>query len=312
MKKILKVLIFVLFTSLLSAQVIAPQTRDLTMGDTIGIKATASDSEEDTTGAQVKPSQNTVIIPAAAHDPGITILEIDQEETGIEGEEIGVLANKDAGAEPVHMPIKGDTQDSPEADVEVAVGFGDGIKGRIPEAVDDPDDEGSGGVIIKGKSIKENYPDKDHDDWIEILSGTVESEKDLELFAVATAASDNNIEEISFYFNKIEMKYSQPAKLFGFIPVTYTATAIVGEEIYPDKYGRVKLKLPWWLAFAQDNSEELKGDLEQGMSAMGNNAQLANIHLQNAMQKQQQLIQMMSNVMKTKHDTAKAAVNNVR
>jgi hypothetical protein len=46
------------------------------------------------------------------------------------------------------------------------------------------------------------------------------------------------------------------------------------------------------------------------MSA-GGDAQ-ANIDLQNTLQKQQQTFQTISNVMKTKHDTAKNSISNVR
>jgi hypothetical protein len=47
------------------------------------------------------------------------------------------------------------------------------------------------------------------------------------------------------------------------------------------------------------------------LSAGGSGAQ-ANVDLQNALQKQQQVFTSISNVLKTKHDTAKNAISNVR
>jgi hypothetical protein len=44
----------------------------------------------------------------------------------------------------------------------------------------------------------------------------------------------------------------------------------------------------------------------------GDDAQLANLDLQNALQKQQQTYTMMSNVMKTMHDTSKSIIQNVK
>ena len=48
--------------------------------------------------------------------------------------------------------------------------------------------------------------------------------------------------------------------------------------------------------------------LEEKLNSVGDDAQLANIDLQNALQKQQQLIQMLSNISKMLHDTALAVI----
>ena len=52
--------------------------------------------------------------------------------------------------------------------------------------------------------------------------------------------------------------------------------------------------------------------LEGKLSSVGDDAQLANIDLQNSLQKQQQTLQTMSNILKSQHDTLKAIINNVR
>ena len=52
--------------------------------------------------------------------------------------------------------------------------------------------------------------------------------------------------------------------------------------------------------------------LEEKLSSIGDDAQLANIDLQNALQKQQQIIQTISNISKMHHDTMMSIINNMR
>jgi len=58
------------------------------------------------------------------------------------------------------------------------------------------------------------------------------------------------------------------------------------------------------------NKESIE-DLEEKLKAIGDDAQLSNIDLQNMLQKQQQTIQTMSNVSKTMHDTALALIRKI-
>ena len=50
---------------------------------------------------------------------------------------------------------------------------------------------------------------------------------------------------------------------------------------------------------------------EEKLNSIGDDAQLANIDLQNMLQKQQQTIQMLSNVSKVLHDTAMAVIRKI-
>jgi hypothetical protein len=52
-------------------------------------------------------------------------------------------------------------------------------------------------------------------------------------------------------------------------------------------------------------------DLEGALNAVGDDAQLANVDLQNILQKQQQTLQMMSNISKMLHDTAAAVIRKI-
>jgi hypothetical protein len=54
----------------------------------------------------------------------------------------------------------------------------------------------------------------------------------------------------------------------------------------------------------------IKG-LEDKLNSVGDDAQLANVDLQNALQKQQQTLQMMSNISKLVHDTAMSVIRKI-
>jgi hypothetical protein len=59
----------------------------------------------------------------------------------------------------------------------------------------------------------------------------------------------------------------------------------------------------------------LNADIERRqaqLNAMGDDAQLANVDLQNQLQKQQQAMQMLSNILKMMHDTAMAIIRNLK
>ncbi len=80
---------------------------------------------------------------------------------------------------------------------------------------------------------------------------------------------------------------------------------------FQKKYGR-ELK-----AQLKRNKESLNkvkreiGKMEETLSGIGDDAQLANIDLQNMLQKQQQTLQTMSNVSKMLHDTAMAIIRKI-
>ena len=48
------------------------------------------------------------------------------------------------------------------------------------------------------------------------------------------------------------------------------------------------------------------------LATVGDDSQLANVDLQNMLQKQQQALQMMSNISKMSHDTAMAVIRNIK
>jgi hypothetical protein len=53
-------------------------------------------------------------------------------------------------------------------------------------------------------------------------------------------------------------------------------------------------------------------EMANTLSSAGDDAQLANVDPQNALQKQEQALQTLSNIMKTMHDTAMAIIRNMK
>lgn len=58
----------------------------------------------------------------------------------------------------------------------------------------------------------------------------------------------------------------------------------------------------------QATLSRLQRHLQERLNSIGDDAQLANVDLQNVLQKQQQTLQMMSNISKMLHDTAMSVI----
>jgi hypothetical protein len=58
--------------------------------------------------------------------------------------------------------------------------------------------------------------------------------------------------------------------------------------------------------------QEMQRDQQSRMQLQAAQSQQAQLQLQEAMNKQQQVMQMLSNMMKVSHDTAKAVIRNMR
>jgi hypothetical protein len=78
---------------------------------------------------------------------------------------------------------------------------------------------------------------------------------------------------------------------------------------------RIKLNdIPMDIKVSQAQIHQIMGGLfrlshyDQQLQSVGDDAQLANIDLQNYMQKQQHMMQLLSSMMKTSHDTAMAVI----
>ena len=90
---------------------------------------------------------------------------------------------------------------------------------------------------------------------------------------------------------------------------------VVRFDTFPalDRHGNPKLnKASAGFARTRGRLEAYIRDLETQLATVGDDATLANIDLQNVLQKQRQAIQIISNISKTWHDMAMAAIQNIK
>lgn len=129
----------------------------------------------------------------------------------------------------------------------------------------------------------------------------VETEDDLKDYAKGLIDSDTNIKKLAVANNEVEILYSQPGKLFGIIPVNY------GASVKVDSVQKVKVKFPWWTVFVK-KSQTLH---EQGL-ASEIEGKLQQLQLQEQMNRLSQTMNILSNILKSKHDAAINSIRNIK
>src|SRR3989344_3682463 len=137
----------------------------------------------------------------------------------------------------------------------------------------------------------------------------VRSEQDLENFAKGVLLKDENVEEISSDEDSVEVRYRVPAKFLGLIDATLPVI-VVAAKAQGELGGGVQVHFPWYsfLFGVSDVVSEttLESDVATAVGADldgdGSLDVAATARLYNAI----------SNVLKTKHDTAKNSIGNIR
>lgn len=121
-------------------------------------------------------------------------------------------------------------------------------------------------------------------------------------FVGATVLSDKNIESVSLDPKKTIMKYDQPAKLFGFIPISLTAQVeLEGKDI-------LKVKFPWYTFLTKSNAQKVRKEIDVLSLAWGASAEGGDTGLQDRARK----FQIVSNILKATHDSSTASVGNIK
>ena len=137
----------------------------------------------------------------------------------------------------------------------------------------------------------------------------VRSEQDLENFAKGVLLKDENVEEISSDEDSVEVRYRVPAKVLGLIDATLPVI-VVAAKAQGELGGGVQVHFPWYsfLFGVSDVVSEttLESDVATAVGADldgdGSLDVAATARLYNAI----------SNVLKTKHDTVKTSIGNIR
>jgi chromosome segregation ATPase len=78
-----------------------------------------------------------------------------------------------------------------------------------------------------------------------------------------------------------------------------------------DEIQKARLAQGTALGVARQEADARRRQLEDKLNTVGDDAQLANVDLQNILQKQQQTLQMMSNISKMLYDTANSVIRKI-
>lgn len=168
-------------------------------------------------------------------------------------------------------------------------------------------------IIVVGSQVR-GWDVKTKEEIIGVAPSSpsmVTTDEDLALFVTAGALKTEVVEDVSLNYKKIKISAAVPAKLFGFIPSTIATTLIVERDAANDAYGRVKVQFPWWHVLttklvSEKTIQSLYNEEEQRAGSVIATA------TQNTQGELARQFQTLSNIMKTMHDTAKNAIQNIR
>lgn len=116
--------------------------------------------------------------------------------------------------------------------------------------------------------------------------------------------ADENISRAEVTPEKVEIAYKRPVKLFGFLPMTMNLRAVV------DKDGNLKMHKPWYSFLTTSEVDAFSAAVEADFKAQQDN--LKTFKIQDLLQRQAQYFQSLTNILKTRHDTVKNSIGNIR
>ncbi len=133
------------------------------------------------------------------------------------------------------------------------------------------------------------------------MEAEVRSEQDLENFAKGILLKDENIKSVEADKEKVKIAYKMPARFLGIFGASITTRAEVAHN------GEVKVSLPWYaflfkkLVSTGDTESEARASLPE----VGDEVLVS-------FESRARAMTTLSNIMKTKHDTIKNSIGNIR
>lgn len=141
----------------------------------------------------------------------------------------------------------------------------------------------------------------------------VQSGQELENFARGVLAADGNVEAVESSETEVQVRYRVPAKFLGIFDTTLPATVIVEAagkgEANANVSERVKAKFPWFRVFYSIPEDVRESALEQAVEAELAGEIEAETEFATSMQAR--LFQVVSNILKVKHEAQVNAAANV-
>lgn len=141
----------------------------------------------------------------------------------------------------------------------------------------------------------------------------VKTSEDLKVYVEAVALRDEAIRDIRIKKDVIEVESREQGKLFGFIPVQMTRTVAIKFNLKDSSADPVNVQFSWWHVFvkksesAADTRNEIKTELN-----LLKMEDMKRVRSESTISAYAQTLKTVSSVMKTKHDTVKNSISNVR
>ncbi|TSC83032.1 MAG: hypothetical protein G01um101419_304 [Parcubacteria group bacterium Gr01-1014_19] len=168
----------------------------------------------------------------------------------------------------------------------------------------DLDGDGLEDVVV-GEASRQT-PKRDFGDRlkVEVRGWDPDRKEAIEAKVKLVTEKDENIAKAEVEEDKIEISYRRPAKLLGFIPVAYYHAFMM------DGKGNISSGTPWWLAFAKSDADAFSEDVKYVFQ--NNQTNLEFLRLQDAVARQSRAFEVLSNILKTRHDVAMNAIRNMK
>lgn len=182
------------------------------------------------------------------------------------------------------------------------------------------------GELVRGwdPATKEEFL-RARQEFAEVRSG-----QDLERFAAGVLLDDDALTEVVLGDETLEVISEEKGKLFWFIPVTYMSRVVVRftpSDSTADS-AAVSVRFPWWSVFVKKaySADALEGEVRGSLSAVSwekvdnSEAPVPSERVADTTgtfdptkwETLARTLGLVSNIMKTKHDTVKNSVSNVR
>ncbi|OGZ97167.1 MAG: hypothetical protein A3I44_02215 [Candidatus Sungbacteria bacterium RIFCSPLOWO2_02_FULL_51_17] len=141
----------------------------------------------------------------------------------------------------------------------------------------------------------------------------IKTPEELKVYVEATALNDGALKGIEIKKDSIEVESRESGKLFWFIPVEISSTVIIKYNVRDSSEDWVSMRFPWWHIFVKKayGPGALKTELIGGLT-VGEATKASDPMPQNEMSRISQTLQIVSTILKTKHDTVKNSISNVR
>ncbi|MEI6417289.1 MAG: hypothetical protein WCO92_06175, partial [Verrucomicrobiota bacterium] len=176
---------------------------------------------------------------------------------------------------------------------------GDNLNNPKPKESDASDNKDSKTpIFLKLDLGSAPSSDEKTDTKVPLFPFQVKSSDDLKLYLEHKGRATPGVENITIQNDALDVTLKRKAKLFGFVPLSYTANVNADGTT-------TKVRGPWWLFAAKDDL----GNLKDSLSEMGQPDQL---QLQLAMDRQEKFAEMLSEILKKSSEAANNILPNLK